>query len=576
MNLTWIELQVRIKNEVFCKIKSNEFSVNAQIGRDFKPIHLACFDGDDEMITYLLDERIEKCDVNALSLQEWLTPLMLLFSWNSKNISVEKLIRCANLLVNVEGVDLIKRDKKNRSLVDYLDDFYNSLNENGKNLFDKFFDDVKKKVKFQIISQGSDGEFFALIYDLMAKNEEDEVVDLFEKRIEFRGGFNIDYKDDAGWTMLNLACYFKRSKIIQALVNKDADPNIGSSEKFIPLFSLFFGMENYVFSCFFQAVENFLVSNRIDFFKLNSKNHLIIGFLLILKNNMILKDSNKNHIEMIGLIINKIIIRLANQIFEKIEKDEQAVDWLNLTGEPALYWACYSNDQEKINFLIKKGADVNQANIAGETLLMRIFSEKNIENIDVVDSVLLLANRVKINFLLFSKIDYLLIDYFFIYKSNFKGESREKIKLLEKLIYEKTVQQAFEKIQEGDCSWLNFKLSVTGDTFFHLACYVNNDNLVKFLLKKNANINALSNYKCTPLRILLSNFFKYSSVFNCLELMVFSEKIDFLKTNDGKIFELSHLLNFYKKYEPDFHGNEKVGFKKIIKEADRQTLNQIQ
>ncbi len=57
--------------------------------------------------------------------------------------------------------------------------------------------------------------------------------------------------------------------------------------------------------------------------------------------------------------------------------------------------------------------------------------------------------------------------------------------------------------------------------------------------------------------------------------MVFSEKIDFLKTNDGKIFELSHLLNFYKKHESGFHENEKVGFKKIIKEAGRQTLNQI-
>ena len=490
-----IDLKIKIKNQVLYQIKNKKFDCNEYVGFGIKPIHLACFDSDYDMISFLLDE---KCDVNALSAEGWITPLMFLFSWKSKNINLENVMQCANLLVRTNGIDLVKRDIKNRSLIDHVDDFYNLLNENEKKIFEIFLNEIRIKVECQIETQGSDGEFFVLIHELIEKNKEDRAVTYIENRKEFKK----DFQNDDGWTMLNLACYFKRPKIIQALVNKGSDPNVGSSTGIAPLFSLFFDIENCMFSCFFQAVENFLVSSRIDFFKLSCKNQLIIGFLLILKNNMIFKDANKNHIEMIDLIINKIIIRLANQIFEKIEKDEQSVDWLNITGEPALYWACHSNDQEKINFLIEKGADVNQANIAGETLLMRIFSEKNIENIDVVDSALLLVNQVKINFLLLSKINYLLVDYFFIYKSNFKGESREKINILEKLIYEKTAQQVFEKIQEGNYSWLNFKLSVTGDTLFHLAGYANNDDLVKFFLKKNADINALSNYGCTPLRAI--------------------------------------------------------------------------
>lgn len=213
--------------------------------------------------------------------------------------------------------------------------------------FDNYYDSIKK---------------IETIFELVKKGRYEDAIDLLNIIIKDNLQF-VNYKDQYGNSLLNLAINRNQLRLVETLLNNGAIVDIVDNDGLhILYYPVRFGYQSMT-----ELIVNYVTNNvSIDIMNAEDKNGMTIilyavrfknyvAFGYFLNQNINLNYLTKKKIA----VIHYLIIKKENTLLELLLKKPVDVNLIGIDGEGPLHLACNFKDTNAMEQLIKHGAKLN-------------------------------------------------------------------------------------------------------------------------------------------------------------------------------------------------------------------------
>ena len=308
-----------------------------------------------------------------------------------------------------------------------------------------------------------------------------------------KAGADINSKDKSGNTPLINAINNENNELTEKLVKAGVDVNIKDEKGISPLYYSILKDNKKLFDLLIEKGADFNEADKYGgslLFIIPNQNEYYFKKLIQLSANINKEDKNGT-----TLLLNAITAQSSVEFIQVLLDNNADPNTLDQNGGTPLFYALYQGNYKLIDLLIKYGADVNfKFDIFDETLL--IYFIKNIDDIikrgnltdDDVEQIIrvLIKNGLNVNkketlrgnsALKFAvmKLDLRSIKLLVKYGADVNDKNYNNLTAMHELFFTKEIQTGREK-SSGK----------------HL-------EILKFLIKSGANVNAFDKSKSTPI-----------------------------------------------------------------------------
>lgn len=371
-------------------------------------------------------------------------------------------------------------------------------------------------------------------------------------------------------TFLHFACICNNSKLVEFLVTNGADFNLQNADGNTPLHIAYIVKNDEIINILLKSNPNIEIKNKegkspLSIKKDNEEKEKIFEscceyFLNHSESNSNTESKDEKELEGFRDKEKEIdefqeLIKSANDI--NLEKDKTTI----------LHLACKYQNIYVVEFLIKQGANVNPQNSEGNTplhiacqlnniilvgLLINSGANPNIKNKnDKTPGELITKNSNEITAALKA-------NFFELYRKLLKKDGNSEFESFAEIIKKQGINAV--EPEKGDailhiaCKEKNIGVvkfllnqkeinvnlqNANGNTPLHIACTLQNFELVCILIDKGANLNLTNNFSKSPLLIACSNI-SGDIGFQIIEFLLNKNANPHLKDYKGNIF--LHLL----------------------------------